>query len=72
MIDVGTFVAWESSTSGITYKGRVQERREIDSTVVLRIKVAGKYETEGDAISPSIDVPESACRVLLKKKEAQE
>lgn len=67
MIDVGTFVAWEAPTSGITYKGRVQERREIDSTVVLRIKVAGTYETEGDA-----NVPESACRVLVKKKEPQE
>ena len=68
MINVGMFVAWESSTSGITYKGRVQERREIDGTVVLlRIKVAGTYETEGDA-----NVPESACRVLVKKKEPQE
>ena len=67
MIDVGTFVAWESPTSGITYKGRVQERREIDGNVVLRIMVAGKYETEGDAI-----VPESACRVLMKKTKPQE
>ena len=25
MIDVGTFVAWESPTSGITYKGCVHE-----------------------------------------------
>ena len=67
MIDVGTFVAWESGTSGSSYKGRVQERRELDGQVVLRIMVAGTYETEGDAI-----VPESACRVLVKKKEPQE
>jgi hypothetical protein len=62
MIDVGKFVAWESPTSGITYKGRVRERLENDDTVVLRIIVAGPYETEGDAV-----VPESACRVLMKK-----
>ena len=65
-IDVGQFVAWESPTSGITYKGRVQERQEIDGKVVLRIMVAGKYETAGDAI-----VPESACRVLIKKHQEQ-
>lgn len=67
MIDVGKFVAWESPTTGIAYKGRVQERREIDGTIILRIKVAGKGETEGDAI-----VPESACRVLMKKTKPQE
>ena len=67
MIAVGTFVAWESSTSGTTYKGRVLERRDLDGQIVLRIKVAGTYETEGDA-----NVPESACRVLVKKKEPQE
>jgi ribosomal protein L35AE/L33A len=63
MIAVGQFVAWESPNSGVTYKGRVQERREIDGAVTLRIKVAGTYEIEGDAI-----VPEAACRTLVKKK----
>ena len=63
MIPVGTFVAWESPTTGTTYKGRVQERRDVDGQVVLRIKVAGTYETAGDAT-----VPEQACRQLAKKK----
>ena len=63
-IDVGQFVAWESPNTGITYKGRVQERQEIDGKILLRIMVAGKGETEGDAI-----MPESACRVLLKKHQ---
>ena len=67
MINVGTFVAWESGTSGSSYKGRVQELRELDGQVVLRIKVAGTYEAEGDAL-----VPESACRVLIKKTKPQE
>ena len=67
MIDVKAFVAWESPTTGITYKGGVRERLEIDGQIFLRIMVAGKYETEGDAI-----VPESACRVLTKKKTNQE
>ena len=66
MIPVGTFVAWESPTTGITYKGRVQERHDVDGQAVLRIKVAGTYETDGDAT-----IPEQACRQLTKKKSQE-
>lgn len=63
MIDVDAFVAFVSPLSGVTYKGRVRERREIDGKIFLLIKVAGKHETSGDPL-----VLESACRVLTKKK----
>lgn len=65
-IDIGQFVAWESPNTGITYKGRVQERREIDGTSVLRIKVAGRGIIKGDVIMPEAD-----CRVLVKKHQEQ-
>lgn len=58
-IEVGQFVAWESPTTGITYKGRVQEREKIEGKSLLRIKVAGA--------PVDVTMPESACRVLEKK-----
>ena len=67
MIAVGTFVAFESPLSGVTYKGRVRERSEIGGTTFLLIKVAGKGETADDPL-----VLESACRVLTKKPNPQE
>ena len=62
---VGQFVAWESSTTGLTCKGRVQERfRDIDGSFSLRIKVAGE---PGDA-----SVPQARSRSSFHDQEVQE